>query len=205
MAYAAALRLARFAATNEAGDWFNPQHTFIYANAVHQAVVRGGGEPLVARAIFHAAGAVYMDRFLNVPPAALPGDHGELEKLPAGAEELRHGLLAALDQRGDPDAAGRFVARYLRRGHPVDALVDTLAYATVREDLDFHTLQVLEAGVAQYDAWNGGAEGERILVGVTRQLAAFCPTRRAGLQTATIARRLHRGEKIYEEAAPAAT
>jgi len=37
-----------------------------------------------------------------------------------------------------------------------------------------------------------------ILIGVTRNLAAHCPTRRAGQQTATIALRLHRGERIYE-------
>lgn len=45
----------------------------------------------------------------------------------------------------------------------------------------------------------GLAQGEHILIGVVRQLAAFCPTPRAGHQTATIARRLERGDKIYEE------
>src|SRR5262249_43245494 len=40
VAYAAALRLARFSDNNEVADWFNPRHTFIFANAVHQAVRR---------------------------------------------------------------------------------------------------------------------------------------------------------------------
>src|SRR3546814_16673328 len=40
VAYAAGLRLARFASANEVGDWFNPQHTFTYANAAHRAVLR---------------------------------------------------------------------------------------------------------------------------------------------------------------------
>src|SRR5262249_31159008 len=40
VAYAAAMRLARFAKANEVGDWFNPQHTYNYANAVHQAIKR---------------------------------------------------------------------------------------------------------------------------------------------------------------------
>ena len=51
VAHAAALRLARFAASNESGDWFAPQHTFNYANAVHQ-VLRRGEEPLVVRHLF---------------------------------------------------------------------------------------------------------------------------------------------------------
>jgi len=195
VAYAAALRLARFAPTNEVGDWFNPQHTFIYANAVHQAVQRAP-TPLVARGIFHAALAVYMDRFLNVPPAALPG--ADLEALPQAPEELCRRLLASFDQRAEWDVPGQLVARYLRLGHPLNRLVDTLMFATVREDLDFHTVQVLEAGIRQAEEWRGAPEAEHILVGVVRQLASFCPTRRAGLQTATIARRLHHNEKVFE-------
>ncbi len=69
----------------------------------------------------------------------------------------------------------------------------------MREDLDFHSLQVLEAGVNQCDAWGEGPERENILVGVARNLAAHCPTRRAGQQTADIAQRLHRGDKMFEE------
>lgn len=196
-AYAAALRLARFAPTNEVGDWFNPQHTFIYANAVHQAVGRAP-TPLVVRGIFHAALAVYMDRFLNVPPAALPG--ADLGMLPQERDELCRLLLASFDQRAEWDVPGKLVARYLRLGHPLNHLVDALMFATVREDLDFHTVQVLEAGVRQAEEWRGRPEAEHILIGVVRQLASFCPTRRAGLQTATIARRLHHHEKVFEEA-----
>ena len=70
----------------------------------------------------------------------------------------------------------------------------------VREDLDFHTLQVLEAGYQQARAWEGQPEAEHLMVAVVRDLAAFCPTRRAGLRTAQTALRLERGEKIYAEA-----
>jgi len=197
VAYAAALRLARFAVTNDVGDWFNPQHTFIYVNAVHQTVKRSP-TPDVVRAIFHGAIAVYMDRFLNVPPARLPGESGELGRLPSSPEELREALLSVLDQRSAIDEAARLVVRWVRCSHPVAGLIDSLAYATVREDLDFHSMQVLEAGVMQVLEWEGRPEAEAILVGVARSLAASCPTRRAGLQTATIALRLHRKEKVYE-------
>ena len=198
VAHAAAMRLARFALSNDVNDWFNPQHTFIYANAVDQVIGRTA-TPLTVRAILHAALAVYMDRFLNVPPARLPGERTELDDLPADPKTLRDNLLAVMDQRAEVDAAARLVARYLRLGHPLPPLVDTLVFATVREDLDFHTMQVLEAGVNQCRHWQGRPEAECILIGVVRQLAAACPTRRSGLQTATIALRLHRGEKVYEE------
>ena len=107
-------------------------------------------------------------------------------------------LLDDLDQRGNIERCADIVARYLAEGFEFAGLVDTLALATVREDLDFHTLQVLEAGVNQANAWGDGVEREDIMVGVVRNLAAHCPTRRAGDQTAEIAQRLHAGEKIFE-------
>jgi hypothetical protein len=139
-----------------------------------------------------------MDRYLNVPPARLPGERGTLDGLPADGAQLCRQLLDELDQRSNIDAAAALVARYLRLEHPLPALIDTLTQATVREDLDFHSLQVLDAGVNQSRAWGAGREREHILVGVVRNLAAHCPTRRAGAQTAMIAARLHRGERIYE-------
>jgi nitrite reductase/ring-hydroxylating ferredoxin subunit len=197
VAYAAALRLARFATTNEVTDWFGPQHTFINANAAFRAVERSP-TPAVVRAIFQAAISVWVDRYLNVPPARLPEERGALDDLPAEPARLRALLLEQLDQRGQVEPTARVVARWVRLGHPLDPLVDALAFATVREDLDFHSLQVLEAGARQARGWVGQPEAEHILVGVARNLAAHCPTRRAGQQTAAIALRLHRGEKVWE-------
>ncbi|MEX2286153.1 MAG: Rieske (2Fe-2S) protein [Planctomycetaceae bacterium] len=196
--YAAALRLARFGKANELADWFNPRHTFIFANAVHQALSRSAA-PGVCRGIFHAALSVYMDRFLNVPPARFPAD-AELESLPAGGDELCEQLLGALERHANVEEAAKLVARYIRLGHPFTPLIDTLTLATVREDLDFHAIQVLEAGLQQYHEWEGQAQAEHVLIAVVRQLAAFCPTPRAGHQLATIAMRLERGETMYEDA-----
>ena len=58
VAYAAALRLARFATSNEVTDWLSCQHTMNHANAVHEAVRRSAA-PEVVLAIFQAAIAVY--------------------------------------------------------------------------------------------------------------------------------------------------
>ena len=193
VAYAAALRLARFATSNEVTDWFNPQHTFINANAAYQSVTRSSA-PGAVRAVFHAAVSVYMDRFLNVPPAKLPEERG------AGGtvqSELA-AMLALLDQRGNLDDVADAVTRHIHAGGPFDELVNCLVRATVREDLDFHSLQVLDAAVNQCRAWGEGSQQTHIMVGVVRNLAAHCPTRRAGEQTARIARKLQRGELIYQ-------
>ena len=52
----------------------------------------------------------------------------------------------------------RLALRYLRLGYPEAKLIDTLTFAAVREDLDFHNLQVLEAGFTQGRIDAGGQD-----------------------------------------------
>jgi nitrite reductase/ring-hydroxylating ferredoxin subunit len=200
LAYAAALRVARFGSANEMGDWITVLHTFTYCNAIHQAVKRCP-TPEVVRGVFHGAMSVYFDRFLNVPPARLPGEResDSLDDLPSDGPALLAQFLDALDGQQKVQAAARSVARYLQLGHPLPPLFDALTRAAVREDANFHTLQMLEAGIAQYREWEGEPEGATILVAVARYLAAHAPTPRARLQTAQIALRLHRGDALYED------
>jgi hypothetical protein len=142
---------------------------------------------------------VYLIRFLNVPPARLPGEGDDkLDELPRDGAELRDAFLAALDRQGAVKTAGRLVARYLMLGHAVDPLIATLARAVLREDAEFHTYQMLEAGQQQYREWGESVAGRQILIAVARYIAAHSPTERAQLQTAMVARRLSRGEAIYE-------
>ena len=202
---AAGLRLARFATSNEVSDWFNPQHTFIFCNAVQRALLRTGG-PDVVRALYQAAIAVYMDRYLNVPAAKLPAARGTASPAAdaAAAGGLLDELLGALDNRAEVERAADLTSSYLRTPAPdwaahLGRLVDRLAYATLREDLDFHTLQVLEAAATQLAARGNDRGAEQIMVGVVRNLAAHCPTQRAGYQTAVIARRLQHGEELFAE------
>jgi len=194
--YAAAMRLARFATSNEVTDWFNPQHTFIFCHAATRAIEQSPTAEVV-RAMFQGAISVYMDRFLNVPPARLPSEHNRAD-LPGTADGLLKKLLEQLDQRANIDDTAALTATYIERGFPFKALVNTLTLATIREDLDFHSLQVLDAAVQQCVNWNDQQVVENIMVGVTRNLAAHCPTRRAGQQTARIAAKLQSGEAVYE-------
>jgi nitrite reductase/ring-hydroxylating ferredoxin subunit len=206
LAYAAALRVARFGSANEHSDWETAHHVFTYANAVHQMIKRiditdSERHVEAVRSVLHGAMALYLARYLNVPPARIPGDGGDLlDDLPADIEALRTALLDAFDRQRQVDLAARLVARHLSLGHPPQALVATLGRALLREDAGFHAYQMLEAGVRQFGEWGSTDEGRHILVAVARYLAAHSPTERAALQTADIARRLMRGGELHQEA-----
>jgi nitrite reductase/ring-hydroxylating ferredoxin subunit len=206
LAYGAALRVALFGTANEHADWETAHHVFTFANAVHQMLNRIGtvsADGLVAavRAVLHGAMALYLTRYLNVPPARIPGENGEeLDDLPADAETIRASLLDAFDRQRQVDVAARLVARHLTLGHSPQALMATLARAVLREDAGFHAYQMLEAGVRQFTVWGNTDAGRHILIAVARYLAAHSPTERAALQTADIARRLMLGAELHQEA-----
>jgi nitrite reductase/ring-hydroxylating ferredoxin subunit len=206
LAYGAVLRVARFGNANEHADWETAHHVFTYANAVHQMLRRIGSADIdgyvsAVRAILHGAMALYLARYLNVPPARIPGEDSEqLDDLPADVETIRAALLDAFDRQRQVDLAARLVARHLTLGHSPQALIATLALAVLREDAGFHAYQMLEAGVRQFAAWGNTDEGRHVLIAVARYLAAHSPTERAALQTADIARRLMRGVAIHEGA-----
>jgi nitrite reductase/ring-hydroxylating ferredoxin subunit len=204
LAYAAALRVARFGTANEHSDWETAHHVFTYANAVHQALKRIGGEaadPVEAvRGLLHGAMALYLARYLNVPPASLPGESGDgLDDLPVAAEEIRAALLDTFDRQQQIGGAARLISRHLIQGHSPEALIATLAHALLREDAGFHAYQMLEAGVRQFHEWGNCDQGRHILIAVARYLAAHFPTQRALLQTADIASRLTRGGELHRE------
>jgi hypothetical protein len=205
LAYAAALRVAKFGSANEHSDWETAHHVFTYANAAHRMLERietasQDSQVEAVRSILHGAMALYLARYLNVPPARIPGDGGDrLDDLPTDAEALRVALLDAFDRQRQVELAGRLVARHLTLGHPPKPLIATLAQALLREDAGFHAYQMLEAGVRQFNEWGNGKEGRHILIAVARYLAAHSPTERAVLQTAEIARRLMRGGELHRE------
>jgi nitrite reductase/ring-hydroxylating ferredoxin subunit len=207
LAYAAALRVARFGNANEHADWETAHHVFTNANAVHQMLARIGtanteGHVTGVRGVLHGAMALYLARYLNVPPARIPGEDGErLDDLPADEQMIRGALLDAFDRQRQVDLAARLVARHLTLGHSPQVLIATLARALLREDAGFHAYQMLEAGVRQFTAWGDTNEGRHILIAVARYLAAHSPTERSALQTADIARRLMRGGELHHEAA----
>ena len=144
--------------------------------------------------------ALYLTRYLNVPPAQIPGYDKDLQGgMPDSADDILSLLLDCFDRQQRVDDAGRLVALYLANDHPAALLIQTIARALLREDAGFHTYQMFEAGVRQYNEWGPGPEGHNILVAVARYLAAHAPTERSRFQTAEIAQRLHRGGALHED------
>jgi len=204
VAYAAAMRICRFTTANEFSDWITVLHTFTYANALHQTLKRvssheGAPSAELVRGLFHGAMRVYLDRFLNIPPADLPGGRGDLDDLPSEGTDLLLKFLLTLDRQAQIHEAGRIVARYLALQHPAGPLIRALVRAVVREDANFHTYQMLEAAVQQYQEWGETEQGGHILMAAARYIAAHSPTQREMLQTAEIVQRLNRGEDLHEQ------
>jgi nitrite reductase/ring-hydroxylating ferredoxin subunit len=197
VSYAAATRIARFPTSNEFGDWDTALHTFTFANAVEQGLRRSPSPELV-RGVLDAAMSVHLDRFLNVPATRLP--EPETRKYPQG---VLVDLALLLDEQQRVDDVGRLVASFLVSGGSSDMLVSALASCLLRENRDFHTTQCVEAAVRQHDRLQGTGDEALPLIAAARYLAAHAPTTRSQRQTYDIARRLHRGERLYDEAAVA--
>ena len=195
VSFAAATRIARFPTTNEFGDWDTALHTFTFANAVEQGLRRSPSREL-ARGVFDAAMSVYLDRFLNVPATRLP-----LPTRTADTSTLLDDLSLVFDRQQEVDEAGTLAASFLARGGDPDRLVAVLGAALTREDRNFHTIQCVEASVRQSELLRGTEAAGLPLVAAARYLAAHAPTSRSQRQTFDIARRLHRGERLYEEVA----
>lgn len=199
--YAAALRVARFHTSNEFSDWITVLHTFTHANAVHQ-LLRRTPSPELLRGVYHAAMRLYLDRFLNMPAARLPEERPDtLDRLPADPDALLDQLREICDREQQGQAAGEVVARYLALGHDPDTLIAALGHLLLREDGEFHSYQMLEAGLALHADLRDedAAAASRVLVAVARYLAAHAPTSRSMLQTARTARRLQRGDDLAAE------
>jgi nitrite reductase/ring-hydroxylating ferredoxin subunit len=193
VAFAAATRIARFPTTNEFGDWDTALHTFTFANAVEQGLRRSPSPELV-RGVLDAAMSVHLDRFLNVPATRLPTPDPD-----ADPEALLEALPRLLDQQQQVDEAGQLAASFLGAGGDPARFVAALGAALTRENRNFHTIQCVEAAARQHELLAGTDDAALPLIAAARYLAAHATTTRSERQTFEIARRLHRGENLYEE------
>ncbi|MFE5320661.1 Rieske (2Fe-2S) protein [Paenibacillus sp. NPDC056579] len=194
---AAAERVVRFHTQNDFGDWVAVLHTLTYAHAVHMRL-RRSKEPLLNRALYYGAMAIYHDRFLNVPRAPGP-------KPANGYSYNPEELLDLMDRRQQVEEAAGWVKGYLNEQRDPQALLGTLGLSLLREDAEFHTFQLYEAVVSEYDCWEARTDAfakqakETYLLACARYLAAHAPSARELPHTAKIAVRLYRGERLFEE------
>jgi nitrite reductase/ring-hydroxylating ferredoxin subunit len=207
--YAAAMRIAQFHTRNEFTDWDAVLHTFTYANAVHQGVRRIATQELL-RGVFDGAMRVYLNRFLNVPPVPLPKSTKKIEGKEISSSNydstFKEEFLSLLDKQQQVNQAAQLVVDYLynNNGKP-DRLLAAIGKALLREDRNFHSIQMMEAVFRQYSFISNEDEGEdnntsraHILVAGARYLAAHSPTMRSQGHTYQIANQLYHGEHLFE-------
>ena len=141
--------------------------------------------------------SVYLDRFLNIPSAKIP----EPDSADTQSAEpfILNELSALLDRQQQVNPSAALVAQYFAANGSPARLLAALGRLLLREDRDFHTIQTVEAAFRQYTLLQGTRDARNVLIAATRYLAAHSPTVRAEGQTYHIARRLHRGEKLFEE------
>lgn len=204
--YAAALRIARFHTSNELGDWDTALHTFTFANAIQQGL-RRAPSPELFRGVLDAAMSCYLDRFLNIPAARIPQPTNGAAPSNNGPSNNGHTsdkglekLTQLLDRQQQVNQSGQLVAQYLYAGGDLPAILVELGHLLLREDRDFHTIQMIEAAFRQVEQVDDPVTRVHFLVAAARYLAAHAPTLRGQGQTYQIAQRLHHGERLFEEA-----
>jgi nitrite reductase/ring-hydroxylating ferredoxin subunit len=195
----AAERIARFHTQNDFNDWITVLHTFTHAHAVHQSLRRSTTVELT-RALFHGAMSVYLDRFLNMPAARKPQPSEVVKTFQDPSE-----LLEIMNKQQQVTEAARWVMTYLAGGGEKAPLFNILGHSLLREDAEFHSFQMYEAGVVEHDYWAGEESSlseraqETMILAMTRYLAGHAPTAREMPHTVRIAMRLHEGKKLFEE------
>ena len=121
----------------------------------------------------------------------------------ADPQALLKGVLPLLDKQQQVNQAGQLVIDYLynKNGKP-DRLLAAIGKALLREDRNFHSIQMIEAVFKQYSLLStdndNNEDAHILLVAAVRYLAAHSPTMRSQGHTYQIANQLYHGEHLFE-------
>src|SRR5262249_51403038 len=151
------------------------------------------------RGVFDAAMRIYLNRFLNLPPARIPKK--SIHDKVIDPDTVLRALPELLDKQQRVNETGQLVADYLYQGRRIDQLTSMLGKLLLREDRNFHSIQMMEAAYRQYSLLEkDGKNAERvnILLAASRYLAAHSPTMRSQDRTYQTANQLHHGEELFE-------
>lgn len=195
--YASALRIAHFGSSNEFSDWDIALHTYTFSHAVQLSLRRLPSIELL-RAVFDAAMSVYLNRFLNVPPSQIPVPTAWQNEVP---DTLAKKFLEVLEKRQQVSEAAEIVIKYIKSAGDRDRFITVLGNALLREDRNFHSIQMIEAAYGQWKTLQTKGfvlDQSSVLIAAARYLAAHSPTVRRQAQVFEIALRLQQGAKLYE-------
>lgn len=112
-------------------------------------------------------------------------------------------LPSVLDKQQQVNQAGQLVADYLYNGGNPDRLLAEIGKALLREDRNFHSIQMIEGIFRQYSLISNEEDTTMttayLLTAVARYLAAHSPTMRSQGRTYQIANHLNHGENLFEK------
>ena len=194
MAYAGAIRTARFHLKNE-GDWHDVANIYSYAHALYRAFHLAPSKELL-RGIFHGAVFLTYLRWLNMPAARLPRPGQRLDEPFASEDEMLDQFQEFADFQKVFEAEV-LVSQYLEEGYDITKLRRTLAHILLREDAELHMFQVLEVAFRHYDLSDDPEEKRMHLLAATRYITAQ-KVMKGILWSTENAERLQRGELLSE-------
>lgn len=194
MAYAGAVRTARFHLKNE-GDWHDVANIYSYAHALYRAFHLAPSRELL-RGLFHGVVFTTYLRWLNMPAARLPRPGQRLGEEFASDEALLTRLQEFADFQKVFEAEV-LVNQYLEEGRDLLKLRHVLAHITLREDAELHMFQVLEAAFRHYDLSSDPEEQRMHMLAATRYITAQKVMKNI-LWSTENAERLQRGELLSE-------
>jgi hypothetical protein len=116
---------------------------------------------------------------------------------------LLKNLHTILDKQQQVNQAAQLVVDYFYYGGDSDRLLAEIGRCLLREDRNFHSIQMFEGAFRQYSLlssdYNSTTTKMHLLIAAARYLAAHSPTMRSQGRTYQIANQLYHGEHLFEE------
>jgi hypothetical protein len=144
--------------------------TELHLAASLRTALRHGGEPVVAKALFHCAFQIFQDRWLNIECRPL-GEALGAGDLDAGNEDAGIAAISESIQGLNVHAVGPQVRGYLEAGHCGRRLLHEMGKVILMDDTGQTILPTLRTMFDEWETAESHPARDRLLVGLARYAA----------------------------------
>ena len=154
---------------------------------------------------------IYLNRFLNIPPAPIPKPNSTFGTLNNNEKQtaVEEKLSTLLDKQQQVYAVTQLVADYYGHNSTDNSnfFMNLIGTLLLREDRSFHLVQMTEAALKQCSTINGSLSSSinkhkikeyHFILAAVRYLAAHSPTMRSQTHTYQTAVQLSLGQNLFE-------